>query len=248
MQKIIAPIDPTTTQIDAISNLQDVLQFLVRQSLSGIIEAFRPLIAPNSPTREMLEELLGQLSSDRKYNVYGEATKELVRFFQFQNRLDENLNGFVEKDTAQMLNKFLTQLGAISESQPSQFVVKGTIRQANGDLYSGAIVRAFDRDLRNEQLLGETTTDRNGYYEIAYNANQFQRAEKVSADLIVRIFNPQQPNEEIPNLIITDDKGNPLDTISLQSAQGETRTAIWFNAPAIAIVNFSLISDRILSE
>ncbi len=30
MQNIIAPINPTTTQIDAIANLQDVLQFLVR--------------------------------------------------------------------------------------------------------------------------------------------------------------------------------------------------------------------------
>jgi hypothetical protein len=59
MQKNIAPINSTTTQIDEIGNLQNAWQFLVERSLSGITPiAFRPLIAPNSPTRENLEAYL----------------------------------------------------------------------------------------------------------------------------------------------------------------------------------------------
>ncbi|BAZ33812.1 hypothetical protein NIES4074_63260 (plasmid) [Cylindrospermum sp. NIES-4074] len=75
--------------------------------------------------------------------------------------------------------------------QPQPFIVKGTIRQADGSLLVGAIVRAFDKDLRREQLLGEKISDRNGYYEITYTRAQFSRLEKNSADLIVRVFNSQ---------------------------------------------------------
>ncbi len=44
-------------------------------------------------------------------------------------------------------------------------------------------MRAFDRDMRSEELQGEATTDAQGHYEIAYSAAQFARAEKRSADL-----------------------------------------------------------------
>jgi hypothetical protein len=51
-------------------------------------------------------------------------------------------------------------------------------------------VRAFDRDLRREEPLGEglATTDESGYYQITYTADQFARAEKRSADLVVRVY------------------------------------------------------------
>ena len=73
--------------------------------------------------------------------------------------------------------------------QEDKFVVKGTIRQADGDIFVGAIVRAFDKDLRREQPLGEKITNQNGNYEITYARAQFQRTEKNSADLVVRVFN-----------------------------------------------------------
>jgi hypothetical protein len=72
--------------------------------------------------------------------------------------------------------------------QEDKFVVKGTIHQADGDIFVGAIVRAFDKDLRREQPLGEKITDRDGNYEITYTRTQFQQAEKNSADLVVRVF------------------------------------------------------------
>src|SRR3712207_9463634 len=61
-----------------------------------------------------------------------------------------------------------------------------SVRGADGALLLGTNVRAFDVDLRREEQLGEKTTDEAGRYEIRYRREQFRRAEKESADLLVR--------------------------------------------------------------
>jgi peptidoglycan hydrolase-like protein with peptidoglycan-binding domain len=68
------------------------------------------------------------------------------------------------------------------------FVVRGQISGDDGSVLPNVVVQAFDRDLRREQALGQATTDASGQYEIRYTAGQFARAEKGSADLIVRIL------------------------------------------------------------
>lgn len=50
-------------------------------------------------------------------------------------------------------------------------------------------MRAVDKDLRREEPLGEDTTDEQGRYKIVYG-RQFSRAEKQSADLVVRAYAP----------------------------------------------------------
>jgi hypothetical protein len=52
---------------------------------------------------------------------------------------------------------------------------------------SGAFVRVFDRDLRNDQLL-DASEIIGGRYEITYTAEQLARADKDSADLQVRVY------------------------------------------------------------
>ena len=71
------------------------------------------------------------------------------------------------------------------------FKVKGTILQPDGTPVSGATVKAFDKDLRHEEELGEVSTNQAGEYEITYTREQFHRAEKKNADLIVRAFDEQ---------------------------------------------------------
>ncbi len=67
--------------------------------------------------------------------------------------------------------------------------VSGIVRNETGGPALGATVQVFDRDLRHEQLLGEVIiTETSGRYEITYTAEKFRRAEKKSADLIVRAF------------------------------------------------------------
>ena len=68
------------------------------------------------------------------------------------------------------------------------FVVKGVVRLADGGPIAGAVVKAFDKDLRREQPLGDTPTDVTGAYLIRYTADQFRRAEKKTADLILRAY------------------------------------------------------------
>lgn len=74
---------------------------------------------------------------------------------------------------------------------PRKFTVSGRITYVNGTPLRGITVRAFDRDLRNEELLGEyPATDADGRYEISYTSAKYSRAEKSSADLIVRAIGP----------------------------------------------------------
>lgn len=112
------------------------------------------------------------------------------------------------------------------EDKPSeQFVVKGTIRQVDNGLLVDAVVRAFDKDLRREQRLGEKRTNQAGYYEITYTRAQFCRSEKNSADLVVRVY---------------DRTGDRL----------LTQSDIIFNAEPVEIVDLTVITeeDRLRSE
>src|SRR5688572_22231141 len=66
--------------------------------------------------------------------------------------------------------------------------VSGTIHTETGAPAIGATVRAFDKDLRHEQLLGEVViTETSGRYQITYRPDQFRRAEKKTADLYVLV-------------------------------------------------------------
>ena len=76
----------------------------------------------------------------------------------------------------------------MEQPKPAPFIVRGQIRKADGSPLAGATVRAFDKDLRHEKLLGEQATNAEGRYEIAYTADQLRRPEKKKADLIVRVF------------------------------------------------------------
>ena len=78
-------------------------------------------------------------------------------------------------------------------NQPTEkpFLVRGVVTYANGSPAASLTVQVFDRDLRSEQLLGKTQTNDRGDYLIHYTAKQFRRAEKESADLLVRVVDAQ---------------------------------------------------------
>ncbi|SEO46411.1 carboxypeptidase-like regulatory domain-containing protein [Nitrosovibrio sp. Nv6] len=75
-------------------------------------------------------------------------------------------------------------------------IVRGIIRYADGAPLPDVVVRAFDRDMRAEALLGNTVTDAEGFYEITYSVGQFQ-AKKAQADLVMRVFRQGEGEEEI---------------------------------------------------
>lgn len=75
-----------------------------------------------------------------------------------------------------------------TDLEANALIVQGTVTLADRILLPNILVRAFDRDMRSEELLGATRTDAQGFYQIRYFAHQFQRAEKGSADLVVRVY------------------------------------------------------------
>jgi hypothetical protein len=69
--------------------------------------------------------------------------------------------------------------------------VLGHVRGADSKPIKGIRVQALDKDLRSEELLGEAKTSRQGAYGISYTAEQYRRAEKGGADLIIRALDAQ---------------------------------------------------------
>ncbi|TET67941.1 MAG: hypothetical protein E3J56_12115 [Candidatus Aminicenantes bacterium] len=72
--------------------------------------------------------------------------------------------------------------------QKDYYVISGFIRHAEGSPCSNLKVKAYVRDLRSEEFLGEMNTEKNGHYKIFYSQSQFKKAEKRNADLIIRVF------------------------------------------------------------
>ena len=66
------------------------------------------------------------------------------------------------------------------------FRVFGRVAKQDGSAVSGLKVVVVDRDLRKEEALGTAVTDAQGCYEILYGREQFARAEKDRADLVVK--------------------------------------------------------------
>lgn len=142
----------------------------------------------------------------------------------------------------QSRNQTVEILTTVPTPTDPPFIVRGTIRQAEGSPMSGMTVRAFDRDLRAEQFLGEQTTNANGYYEISYTRAQFRRADKGSADLVVRLFTAN--GEAISSVALTSDDGSPIEELTYLDSRGNTiAIPVWFNAPPVATINGTLVND-----
>jgi hypothetical protein len=99
------------------------------------------------------------------------------------------------------------------------FDVRGHVQLEDGSSAPGLKVQAFDKDLRSEQPLGSAVTDPNGDFEIAYTSDQFSRAEKQTADLVVRAYGAE---------------GEELGT-----------SGIMFNAPQAATLDLTLAPAEI---
>ncbi len=159
-------------------------------------------------------KLLDGLKSERETQRYGEiTTKTVLRFQQTQQKFQLKATGDVDEPTAAALNGMLKPLGAFDA--PADYHVKGLVQWVDGRLAAAATVRAFDKDLRHEQLLGQAITDPGGNYDIAYSTSQFSRAEKKNADLIVRVYAPKEQKEEILAASLVVFNARPVETINV---------------------------------
>ncbi|MCD9186655.1 MAG: hypothetical protein LUM44_09485 [Pyrinomonadaceae bacterium] len=67
-------------------------------------------------------------------------------------------------------------------------IVQGEVSDVKNRKLAGLLVRAFDRDMRSEAFLGDCETDAQGKYIIRYFSEQFNLAEKKTADLCMRVY------------------------------------------------------------
>src|SRR5262252_2939534 len=176
LHRVLPPLKIGASGAEVV-NLQDALLFLVNKDRLKI----------DDPS--LRERLLGALATERDLQVFGDnGTYQLVRMFQTQQGLAET--GVVDEPTANVLNKLLEGLGAFEEPPQPEFVVQGQVQYADGRLATGMLVRAFDKDLRSEEFLGDGTTDEHALYLIKYTADKFLRAENGNADLRVAVYEP----------------------------------------------------------
>src|SRR2546423_7596111 len=95
---------------------------------------------------------------------------------------------------------------------PKTLLVQGKVQRADGSPVQGVSVRAFDQDLRHEQLLGQVITDAGGNYHIPYSISQFNRAEKENADHVVKAFAADGSLLAASPVVFN---GGPVETINL---------------------------------
>lgn len=110
-------------------------------------------------------------------------------------------------------------------------IVQGHVRDAFGRPLTAKVVRAFDKDLRHEEFLGEAPTDANGTYEISYSVESYQTAEAGGADLLVRAY---EPGADYP--------GDPNDLTELVASD------VFFNAPEDQIVDLVVGGGKFAGE
>ncbi|TKC98605.1 neuraminidase-like domain-containing protein [Polyangium fumosum] len=74
---------------------------------------------------------------------------------------------------------------------PAPFIVRGRVVTTAGAPRAGLVVRAYNRNLREEQLLGEATTSDTGSYRIVYAADKLAQDFEYSGELLdVALFDP----------------------------------------------------------
>ncbi len=122
------------------------------------------------------------------------------------------------------------------------FVVRGRVAGAG----KGQKVVAFDKDLRDEESLGEALTDSKGNYAIRYGRHQFKRAEKASADLRVVAVGPKGEEYASSEIIFNaaDDQVVDLDVSGRTKGLSEYERYLSDLKPVLAEVALLDLDDK----
>ncbi len=180
MKAVQAPVDRTSTP-ETVIDLQDALLLLLEQ------RQIRLAVTPEAPDAEALHAITEQIRIERTSGTFGEATLALVQHFQARSGLEGRSPGRVDTETAARLNAALAAIGALDD--PCMWCVRGRITHPGGAPATRLQVRAFDRDVSGEDLLGEATTDDDGHYSISYAESRFRRSasERGGPEIFIRV-------------------------------------------------------------
>ncbi len=145
----------------------------------------------------------------------------------------------------------VVNLTILEQPRKQEFLIHGRVESTDGRALAEIKVQAFDRDLRSEQQLESAVSDNAGHYEIRYGADQFQQAEKESADLVFRLFAPS--GELLTAVAAANEQGQPLANITGPGGSGGEEgkrldVPIVFNARVEETVDFVVESTAFPSE
>ena len=76
---------------------------------------------------------------------------------------------------------------AITAANQTPNLIFGRIMDAQNRALTNLIVYAYDRDMRSEELLGETVTDRDGKYQIQWEGSKPDTLGKGTADIALKV-------------------------------------------------------------
>lgn len=150
-----------------------------------------------------------------------ETTHVAIRRFLVENRL--TIPEGLQEQSPEWLQWIIHRLEAATKQR---FIVYGVLQDKAGQPLPGVTVRAFDRDLPSlerrmgstPQMLGESTADAEGRFQITYTLEQFQTGEGVSlfrrlrekhADLSFRVFDRTGQELSITRIVALDREYRP---------------------------------------
>jgi peptidoglycan hydrolase-like protein with peptidoglycan-binding domain len=133
---------------------------------------------------------LGLVINDRE-GFFGKTTRQAV--IELQKKHGLKATGIVDVKTASLIDEeqainMESNLGIDQTAEEKMHKVFGTIRDQYQQPMSRIQVRAFDKAIRSEQLLGEAVSDLSGKYDINYLPKQLSVTGKESANVMVRIY------------------------------------------------------------
>ncbi|TDP92928.1 neuraminidase-like domain-containing protein [Labedaea rhizosphaerae] len=139
--------------------------------------------------------------------MFGASTR--YQLIAVQQRLQLPATGVADPDTVRALNA--------AETTRHGYVV-GLVLGPREEPATGVTVRAFDRDMRAEQPLGEPAVSGvDGFYQVTYTLDQAREAEAGTADVVVRAYQGEIQLTD-PPMAETEFNAGPLVAITVRLA------------------------------
>ncbi|PTQ98229.1 virulence plasmid A protein [Mucilaginibacter yixingensis] len=158
--------------------------------------------ALNAPVATATSDANGRFELKFPANIPPEVVKQFpnIRFNVSLN--NEILTGSYTTQTWNVLElkeeiHLVVDASSVSATRAA-CTIQGTVYSSRGEKLSGLQVKAFDRDLRSEEPLGEAVTDKKGAYRISYTRERFANNEYDTADILMRVYDGDKQLFETP--------------------------------------------------
>lgn len=180
MQPLTSPI--RLNQSDAaVANLHFILLYLLKR-LSGLKQSGSTQVL--SPKEQL--QLILLVREEQAGRLFGPQTLAAIRILQVKHGL--SASGEIDERGAKVLNKKVADMGGFALT--NEYRVEGLVFQADGTPLT-ATVKALDKNLREDTLLGDSKTNSTGFYEIHFAADHFTKSGKTGPDLYIRVETAQ---------------------------------------------------------